>query len=210
MTAAPQRAGSDRGRRRTRSSTGSYGRVLGRELQLVQAAVEPARARSSSSWVPTSRISPPSSTTMRSASRTVAEAVGDDEGRPALHQVGEGLLHQPLGLGVERGGGLVEDEDGRVLEQGARDGDALPLPAGEPAPPLADHGVVAARQVEDEVVGEGRARRRLDARLVHVVEAVGDVGAHGVVEEHRLLGHEADLLAQARERDLADVHAVDE
>ena len=74
-------------------------------------------------------------------------------------------------------------------------------PPGEPAAPLADHGVVAPRQVEDEVVGEGGARRGLDARLVHVVEAVGDVGAHGVVEEHRLLGDEADLVAQALERD---------
>ena len=67
-------------------------------------------------------------------------------------------------------------------------------------PALADHGVVAARQVEDEVVGEGGPRRRLHARLVHVVHAVGDVGAHGVVEEHGLLRHEADLGAQARER----------
>ena len=99
---------------------------------------------------------------------------------------------------------------GRVLEEGPGDGDALALPAREPAPPLADHGVVAPRQVEDEVVGEGRPGRRLHARLVHVVQAVGDVGAHGVVEEHRLLGHEADLLAQAREGGLADVDAVDE
>ena len=93
----------------------------------------------------------------------------------------------------------------------AGDGDALALAAGEPAAPLADDGVVAARQVEDEVVGEGRARRGLDARLVHVVEAVGDVGAHGVVEEDRLLGDEADLVAQAAcSVALADVHAVDQ
>ena len=70
-------------------------------------------------------------------------------------------------------------------------------------------GVVAAREVEDEVVGEGGAGGGLDPRLVHVLEAVGDVGAHGVVEEHRLLGDEADLLAQALERRVAHVDAVD-
>ena len=41
-------------------------------------------------------------------------------------------------------------------------------------------------------------------------QPVGDVGAHGVVEEHRLLRHEADLLAQARERRVAHVDAVDQ
>ena len=40
-------------------------------------------------------------------------------------------------------GGLVEDEDARVLEQDAGDGDALALAAGERDAALADAGVVA-------------------------------------------------------------------
>ena len=40
--------------------------------------------------------------------------------------------------------------------------------------------------------------------------AVGDVARDGVVEQHRLLRHDADLRAQRRERHVADVDAVDE
>ena len=66
------------------------------------------------------------------------EAVGDDEGGASVHQVGEGLLDEVLALRVEGGGGLVEDEDGGVVQDGAGDGEALLLAAGEPDAALAD------------------------------------------------------------------------
>jgi hypothetical protein len=136
--------------------------------------------------------------------------VRDDERRPSLHEVGERVLDEPLGLGVEGRRGLVEDEDRRVLQDRAGDGDPLALASGQAAPALADDRVVAARQVEDEVVGEGGPGRGFHPRLVHVVEAVGDVGAHRVVEEHRLLRDESDLAAQAFERRVLHVDAVDQ
>ena len=57
------------------------------------------------------------------------EAVGDDEGGAAFAQMAESLLHGSFGLRVERRGRLVQQEDGRVLEEGARYGDALALAA---------------------------------------------------------------------------------
>lgn len=45
------------------------------------------------------------------------QAVRDDHHRAPLHQLLDGRLHQPLVLGVQRGGGLVQDEDGRVLRR---------------------------------------------------------------------------------------------
>ena len=51
---------------------------------------------------------------------------------------------------VERRGGLVEDQQLRVAHVGARDGDLLPLAAGQVdagAEALADHLVVALRQL---------------------------------------------------------------
>ena len=53
-------------------------------------------------------------------------------------------LDRGLDLAVERGGGLVEHQDRRVLEDHARDRDALALAAGELDAALADLGVVAA------------------------------------------------------------------
>ena len=58
------------------------------------------------------------------------QAVGDgDRGAPA-HEIVERLLDFLLGCCVDRGRGLVEDQDLRIDEQGAGDRDALALAAG--------------------------------------------------------------------------------
>ena len=74
-----------------------------------------------------------------------AQPLGDDEGRAALHQLVQRLLDEELGLRVHARRGVVEDEDARVHEQRARDGDALLLAAGERHAALADPLVVAVR-----------------------------------------------------------------
>ena len=55
------------------------------------------------------------------------EPVRDHQHGAVLHQLVEGALDLALALGVERGGGLVEEEDGGVLEERAGDGEALLL-----------------------------------------------------------------------------------
>ena len=55
-----------------------------------------------------------------------------------------------LGVGVERRGRLVEDQDRRRLEDGAGDRHALLLAARELQAALADHGLVAVGQALDE------------------------------------------------------------
>ena len=90
-----------------------------------------------------------------------AEAVGDDDARAVFHQHIEGVLHQPLGLGVEGGGGLVEDEDGRVGQHGPGDGEPLALAATEFYAPVADVSLVAAGGFKDKIVGMGRCGRRV-------------------------------------------------
>ena len=84
------------------------------------------------------------------------QPVGDHERGAALHQVLERVEDHGLGLGVDRGGRLVEDQDRRVLDEGARHADALALAARELCAPLAELGLVAVRQARDEVVGVGR------------------------------------------------------
>ena len=76
-----------------------------------------------------------------------AEPVGDDEARAAFHQRGQAGLDHPFAFGVEVAGGLVEDEDLRVGQDRAGDGDPLPLAAAELHAALADERVVAVGQV---------------------------------------------------------------
>lgn len=60
-----------------------------------------------------------------------------------LHELLEGVLHQTLALSVESRGGFIEYQYGRILENGARYANSLPLTAGEPSSAVAYIGVVS-------------------------------------------------------------------
>jgi hypothetical protein len=55
--------------------------------------------------------------------------MSDDKGSASDHEVGESFLHIHFGFGVQLGSGFIQNQDGRILEDGAGDGDALPLAA---------------------------------------------------------------------------------
>ena len=76
-----------------------------------------------------------------------------------LQQLVQRLLDLPLGAGVHAGGGLVQDQDARVGQRGAGDGEQLALPLAQAAAALAQHGFVAIGQALDEVVGAGQLGR---------------------------------------------------
>jgi hypothetical protein len=57
------------------------------------------------------------------------QAVCDDERGAPAHGRFQRALHQAFRFGVERAGGFVQQQQRRVLEQRARDGDALALAA---------------------------------------------------------------------------------
>ena len=48
-----------------------------------------------------------------------AEPVGYDQGGPVLGKIQQGLLHQTFTLIIQRRGGLIQDQDGRVLQKDA-------------------------------------------------------------------------------------------
>ena len=48
--------------------------------------------------------------------------VSDDKGGAALHELSEAGLDHPFGLGVERTGSLVKNEDARLGQQRPGDG----------------------------------------------------------------------------------------
>ncbi len=73
----------------------------------------------------------------------LGQAVGDEQGRAAFEHALDGALDLVFGGAVDGAGRVVEDQDARVGEQGAGDGDALALAAGERHPALADHRLVA-------------------------------------------------------------------
>lgn len=81
-------------------------------------------------------------TRMRSASRIVQSRC-DDETRASVAQRVHAALDQHLGAGVDRTRRVVEDQDGRLGDERARDRDELALAHADLGGLLVDDGVEA-------------------------------------------------------------------
>ena len=112
--------------------------------------------------------------------------------------------------GVDRRGGVVEDEHARVGEHGPGDGDALALPARQRVAPLADLRLVAVGHGAHELVGPGQAGGPLDGGGIGVGLGEGDVGGDGVAEEEGVLEHGRHRTAEVAEAHLPHVDAVEQ
>mmetsp|Transcript_31095 Transcript_31095/g.82843 ORF Transcript_31095/g.82843 Transcript_31095/m.82843 type:complete len:231 (+) Transcript_31095:420-1112(+) len=124
------------------------------------------------------------------------EAVRNDKGRTSLHQSLQGLLHSPLRVRVQCGGGLVQDEQARILQQRPGDGHALLLATRERGAGIADLGVQASRQALGEVVHQRRLGGLGHLGVRRTWPAVADVVADGAREQSGLLFDVGDLPSQ--------------
>ncbi len=134
--------------------------------------------------------------------------MGDDQRGAAAVVLAQPVVDLRLHPGVDGGRGVVQDEHGRVADQGAGQGDALALAAGEGESLFADDGVVPLREPFDELVGAGDASGCPDLFAGGARYPVGDVGAHRVGEQQALLEDVADPGAQGGEGESADVVAA--
>src|SRR5699024_6802402 len=140
------------------------------------------------------------------------EAVRDDEGGAARAQFIHRLLDEHLSAGVDRAGGLVQDEDLGVGEEGPGDGQQLALPGGEGGRILVDDRVVSLGEGADELVdvgGPGGGEELLPGDLAAFGHAVAKVLLDGPGEEPGVLEHHAGPGAQSGPGELADVDAVE-
>jgi hypothetical protein len=137
------------------------------------------------------------------------EPVGDQDDRAAARDRGEVLLDDRFALGVERARRLVEDQHRRVVDEGARDRQALALAARQVGRAFLKDCRIALRQPPDEFVRAGELGDPDDfvqrgGRLSH-----RDVLAHRAAEQKILLQDDADLGAQVSQIELLQILAVD-
>ena len=132
----------------------------------------------------------------------------DDEGRAPLQKLVQRLLNQNLGVRVDRGGRLVENQNLRVVQQRAREGNQLLLPDGQAAAAFVDLGQVALFHLHDEVVRVHGLGRLNDLLVGRAQLAVADVVHDGAGEDEAVLHHDAHLLAQRAQLHVAHVVAV--
>jgi len=133
----------------------------------------------------------------------------DDRRRRAASRLPNAPDDLALCLTVERGGGLVEDEQARLSEKGARDCDTLLLPARKLHAPFSDTGAVKGGQACDELMDMSASRSLLD--FLGVVQAVDrDIGGDAVVQKQGVLRHDGDRLSESHRRHLVDRNPVEQ
>ena len=120
----------------------------------------------------------------------------DDEGGAVAREQGEGIPHHLLVDGVQMRGGLVEDEHGRILQEGTRDGHALALTAGELGPALTHQRVETVRERAHEVIERGLGHGRRHLRLARAGAGDQNVIPERIVEEVGVLRHQGDPPAE--------------
>ena len=136
------------------------------------------------------------------------KAVRDHDGGAAARKPVQRVLDQPLVFRVERARRLVQQQHGRVAEDGAGDGEALALAGGEAHAAFAEIAVIALRERAEELVRRRRFRRLDDLRMAGVGPSVGDVLPRRGREHDRLLRHKAELRPHRRRGGAADIDAV--
>jgi len=136
--------------------------------------------------------------------------VGDDERRTTFHQPVETGLNRALGLGVHRTGGFVQNDDARILQYHARDGQALALAARQLDAAFPDLAFVLLRERLDVTGDVGEPGGFADAFQINPAAGEGNVLGDGAVEEESFLENNADGLAQGVEPHVLDGMVVDE
>lgn len=137
------------------------------------------------------------------------QPVRDDKQRFASGQLRKAPLNLVLVFGVRKGGGFVENDDRRILQNHAGNGDALLFTAREAFARLACGRVVALRQLFDERLALRGTRCRAHLFIGGIRFAEADVFKQGAAEQEVVLRDKADRLGQLRERYILDVYAAD-
>src|SRR5579883_920164 len=116
------------------------------------------------------------------------EAMSNQQRGTALQHAMNGALDLILGSAIDRAGRVVEDQDARIGEQSARNGDTLALTSRERHPTLANHCVVALFELLDKLVRLSIARRPLNGRAVRLLpQPIRDILGDRTREEKDIL-----------------------
>src|SRR5690606_8507390 len=119
-------------------------------------------------------------------------------------------LELGFALVVHIAAGLVQQQDLGIVDQGARDGDRLPLPAGQGIATLADDHVVALGVAGGEFIHSRQGGGGQDVLVRGEGRGDGQVVLERAVEQHRILGHIADGAPDVGRIDLVEIDAVDQ
>ena len=137
------------------------------------------------------------------------QPMGDHDDGLVLRQCFDCLLQPILVLRIDVRCRLVKDDDGRVLENGTGDGDALLFAARKVCATLADHCFIPVRQSRDEIMTRCLFCCRNDLCAARLWSSETNVIFDGVVEEVDTLKDNANLCHQGCKRIFLDIVSAD-
>jgi hypothetical protein len=113
-----------------------------------------------------------------------------------------------FGLGIERARTIVEQQDGRIADDCARQGESLALAAGQSRAAVADRRFKAQRHAGNEVVQSGHLQRLFEFELPGIGPSVNQVRTQGALEKRTVLRHKEGRTPQVRQAKSTDIFAV--
>ena len=125
------------------------------------------------------------------------KTVCDHKAGAALHQAVHGGLDALLGTGIHAAGGLVQNQDAVICQNGAGDGEQLLLALTYVGSILVQLHLVAAGQGADKVVSVGSLGGGNHFFVGSIQTAIADVLHDGALEQPCVLQHHAEALAQS-------------
>jgi len=137
------------------------------------------------------------------------DALGDDNLRRVRDFLGESLADLGIGSGVDRAGGIIQDQHLRRLQQCSGDAETLFLAAGHIGSALFDMGVVAFRHGIDEFLRAGQPAGFFQLLIRGVLIAPAQILRNCSGEQFILLQDHGDRFAQGIQIVVLHVHAAD-
>ena len=133
----------------------------------------------------------------------------DQHGADVLHLL-QRVLNEDLCLRIDVGGGLVQNHDGGLMQDGPGEAQQLPLSGGEVIALLPDSLVQAAVQLFDEAFGVDIPAGLPDVLVRYIIGPQNNVAADVSREQEHILKHLAEMTAQRGNLDVSDVDAVNQ
>ena len=135
--------------------------------------------------------------------------MGDGNHRLAGHCFVHGCLNDVLAVTVECAGCFIQQQYRRILENRARDRDALPLSTGQLDAALAHQSLVTVIELHDELVRMCPPSRQLDLFIGRARPAVANVLEKTAMEQARVLWDERNGSSKTLLCDLPNVLVID-
>src|SRR6266849_443634 len=138
----------------------------------------------------------------------MAQVVSDDKSSGTVIEPFEGGEHGLFVVLIQAGHWFIENQDGRLTNRRAGNGQPLTLSLGKGHTAFPENRFITLRHGGNELVRVGQARGRFDLLLSGALRAESDVVAHAGGEQSIVLQDYADLRAERFEGEFPNVASV--